>query len=104
MPKKNSLQRLQTEPYFIDPHWSAPNNVRAVITTRRSGGVSHAPYDRCNLGDHVGDEPDDVTSNRAFIRQALQLPSEPYWLKQVHGTHVLVADQPSPEPNQTYTA
>lgn len=92
------------EPYLLYPNWSVPNHVRAVVTTRRSGGVSHAPYDSCNLGDHVGDKPDNVVANRAFIREALQLPSEPYWLKQVHGTDVLVVDQPNPNPSEAYTA
>jgi len=92
------------EPYFMYPNWSAPSNVRAAITTRRSGGVSDAPYNCCNLGDHVGDNPDHVAANRAFIRQALQLPSEPYWLKQVHGVQVLTLDQPNTNIHTVYEA
>ncbi len=76
-------------------HWpELPAGVRALSTTRR-GGVSHAPYDDgaggggLNLGTHVGDAPDAVARNRALLRT--QLPDEPAWLTQVHGTRVLDA-------------
>ena len=69
---------------FIRPDWPAPLNVRAVCTTR-SGGASRAPYDSFNLGGHVGDDPRAVAENRARLRAALQLPTEPRWLEQVHG-------------------
>ena len=75
-------------PEFIYPDWSAPKNVRAV-TTARTGGVSRGPYGSLNLGDHVGDDPEAVRRNRALLRAALKLPSEPLWLRQVHGTNVV---------------
>lgn len=56
--------------------------------TTRHGGVSSSPFDSLNLGTHVGDKLDDVLSNRARLHQTLQLPSEPIWLDQVHGTQV----------------
>ena len=34
----------------------------------RGGGVSVAPYDTCNVGDHVGDDPAAVATNRAARR------------------------------------
>ncbi|MDO9357742.1 MAG: laccase domain-containing protein, partial [Polaromonas sp.] len=46
------------------PDWPAPPGVRAVFTTRQ-GGVSPHPYDSLNLGDHVGDLPQNVATNRA---------------------------------------
>src|SRR6185369_5502972 len=67
---------------FLVPDWPAPATVRALQTTRR-GGVSAAPWDSFNLGDHVGDEPARVAANRAALRA--QLPAEPCWLQQVHG-------------------
>jgi polyphenol oxidase len=67
---------------FIIPDWEVPANVRALVTTR-NGGVSVAPWDSLNLGDHVGDAPAAVAENRRRLRE--QLPSEPVWLKQVHG-------------------
>ncbi|OFZ70416.1 MAG: hypothetical protein A2Z01_03250 [Betaproteobacteria bacterium RBG_16_58_11] len=73
---------------WISPAWPAPLNVRALITTR-SGGVSHGPYASMNPADHVGDDPQAVAANRALLRAAL--PSEPFWLKQVHGDTVAEA-------------
>lgn len=70
---------------FIRPQWQAPSSVRALSTTR-VGGVSQAPYSSLNLGDHVGDELHQVLKNRELLRA--QLPSEPIWLKQVHGIAV----------------
>ena len=69
------------------PDWPAPNNVRTLQTTR-NGGTSAAPYASFNLGDHVGDVPLAVERNRMLLQPLL--PSEPVWLKQVHGT--VVAD------------
>ncbi len=70
---------------WIMPDWPAPSNVRALITTR-AGGVSTGPYASMNPADHVGDDPLAVVQNRALLRTAL--PSEPFWLKQVHGDAV----------------
>ena len=74
---------------WISPDWPAPPNVRALITTR-SGGVSVGPYASMNPADHVGDEPQAVAQNRALLRAAL--PSEPFWLKQIHSD--IVAEVP----------
>lgn len=74
---------------WIVPDWPAPPRVKAFVTTRL-GGVSRAPYDSFNLGDHVGDALGDVASNRALL--SVYLPAAPVWLRQVHGTHVVVAE------------
>ncbi|MGH8206417.1 MAG: peptidoglycan editing factor PgeF [Steroidobacteraceae bacterium] len=58
----------------------------------RGGGCSRAPYASFNLALHVGDNPRDVIENRRRLRTQLALPSEPLWLSQVHGTHVVDAD------------
>jgi hypothetical protein len=50
-------------------------------------GASRAPYDFFNLGGHVGDRPEAVTTNRAALQEALGI--EAFWLSQVHGTDVL---------------
>ncbi len=73
----------------IVPEWPAPHNVRALQTTR-GGGVSQAPYDTLNLGEHVGDSPLDVAYNRQLL--AALVPAEPLWLDQVHGVEVANAD------------
>jgi YfiH family protein len=74
----------------IIPDWPAPDNVRAVTSTRR-GGVSRTPYDSLNLADHVGDSAAAVLANRQRLQQQLQLPAEPLWLDQVHGEGVVDA-------------
>lgn len=72
-------------PDWITPDWPAPANVRAFMTTR-AGGVSRAPYDSFNTAAHVGDDPAAVAANRRLLLQ--ELPGEPLWLNQVHGTRV----------------
>lgn len=78
-------------PELILPDWPAPARVRAVMTTRR-GGVSAVPYGSFNLATHVGDEKRAVLANRAGLRRAAALPTEPAWLTQVHGKAVVAAD------------
>lgn len=75
---------------WLTPDWPAPPQVHAA-STLRSGGVSAPPFDTFNLALHVGDEPQAVQQNRARLRAALQLPSEPCWLDQVHGSTVVEA-------------
>jgi YfiH family protein len=75
---------------LLYPDWPAPANVRAVSTTRR-GGVSAAPFDSLNLGLHTVDDTASVIRNRQRLLSALQLPRQPTWLKQVHGSGVIDA-------------
>ena len=77
-------------PEWIIPNWPAPANVHAVCTTR-AGGLSHAPFDSMNLGDHVGDNARYVAQNRALLRDAIR--AAPVFLTQVHGTHVVQLGQ-----------
>ncbi len=81
---------------WMIPDWPAPANVRACTTTRH-GGVSLAPYTSFNLGKHVGDVMENVTTNRAQLKQRLNLPSPPVWLTQVHGTQVVDAASAVPD-------
>jgi YfiH family protein len=72
-----------------------------VWCTGRAGGVSVAPYDSCNVGDHVGDEPESVAANRRRVAAEAGLgdPSGWVWMRQVHGADVHVATVPTgPEP------
>ena len=77
---------------LIFPDWPAPDRVRAVTTTRL-GGVSPPPFNSFNLGDHVGDDPDQVAANRQQLATLLDLPAEPAWLNQVHGHNVIAAER-----------
>ena len=74
---------------WLDADWPAPPGVRAVTSLRSGEGVSLAPFDRLNLGMNCGDDPAAVLENRRRLAAWLQLPSEPRWLRQVHGTGVL---------------
>jgi polyphenol oxidase len=74
---------------WITPDWPAPKNVRALITTR-SGGVSTGPFASMNLGAFLNDDAQAVKANRSILRR--HLPAEPKWLRQVHGTKVVEAD------------
>ncbi|MDO9405936.1 MAG: laccase domain-containing protein [Polaromonas sp.] len=74
---------------WLRPQWPVPPHVRAVFTTR-AGGLSAPPWDSMNLGDHVGDAPADVERNRQRLQEATRARS--VFLKQVHGSDVLVLD------------
>lgn len=80
---------------LVEPQWPAPKSVRTAVSTR-IGGVSQAPYDSLNLGDHVGDRVEDVLANRAIFTK--EMPCEPIWLKQTHQTKV--STPKSRDPNQ----
>lgn len=73
---------------FIRPNWPAPANVHAFATTR-FGGQSPAPFDSLNLGDHVGDDLQNVLANRQYLTERASLPSSPLWLTQTHSTIVI---------------
>ncbi len=65
------------------------------VTTTRAGGVSAAPFDTFNLGDHVGDDPAAVAANRARLAAAIGLGADRVvWMNQVHGERVEVVDEP----------
>jgi YfiH family protein len=68
---------MLNESHLIIPEWPAPPNVKALQTIRQ-GGISKPPYNSMTV---------------AANRQALSryVPSEPVWLKQVHGTRVIDA-------------
>jgi YfiH family protein len=64
---------------YIQPNWSAPNNVKA-FTSCRSGGFSLPPYDSFNLAQHVGDDKDVVNKNRQLLPNYQNFT----WLNQTH--------------------
>ena len=80
---------------WILPEWPVPSHVRACVTTRE-GGVSQAPFDSFNLGDHVGDAPNAVVANRQQLQRVLGC--EPAWMNQVHSSIAIEAD-PRHRPN-----
>lgn len=74
---------------WLIPDWPAPTGVKACVTTR-AGGVSLAPFDSLNLGDHVDDSPQAVAENRRRLTDHFFI--QPAWLQQVHGIVVAEAD------------
>lgn len=74
---------------WLMPQWPAPAKVKTCVTTR-SGGVSVAPYDSLNVGEHVADDPQAVAKNRQ--RLVSLLGCKPAWLQQVHGVAVVEAN------------
>jgi YfiH family protein len=73
---------------YIIPTWPTPEDIKCV-TTKRIGGYSQHVYRSLNLGDHVKDDKENVDQNRQLIKKDLQLPNDPVWLEQVHGSRVL---------------
>jgi len=59
--------------------------------------VSAAPYSTCNVGDQVGDDDVAVRMNRERVASAAGLvePTHWVWIRQVHGTAVHVASEPT---------
>ncbi|MEI7515132.1 MAG: peptidoglycan editing factor PgeF [Betaproteobacteria bacterium] len=68
------------------PQWPALAKVRAFCTSR-AGGLSGAPYDSMNLGQHVGDRREAVAANRLKLQQVLGVQA--VFLNQVHGCDVV---------------
>ncbi|MGB1138878.1 MAG: laccase domain-containing protein, partial [Luminiphilus sp.] len=79
---------MNTDPPLLAPEIGI-EGVMIRVSTRR-GGVSAAPWDSLNLGDHVGDQPAHVAENRRRLQRALSVPAIS-WLRQVHGTRVIKA-------------
>ncbi|OOF63755.1 peptidoglycan editing factor PgeF [Rodentibacter sp. Ppn85] len=74
--------------HAIFPNWQVPSNIHAFTTTRW-GGVSVAPFDSFNLGDHVDDEKSAVKINRTLLVEKFNLPQTPLFLTQTHSTDVI---------------
>ncbi len=72
----------------VQPDWPAPAGITA-LSTLRAGGVSTGVWAGLNLAGHTQDAPAAVVRNRDMLRHQLQLPAEPGWLEQVHGTTVV---------------
>lgn len=79
----------------IAADWAASPHVCAFTTTR-GGGVSQPPFDSLNLAAHVEDDPAAVEGNRERVRRQYNLPGEPVWLNQVHGTDIVRAENCDP--------
>jgi len=88
---------------WLAADWPAPEGVVAGCTLR-SGGISTGPWATLNLGGHVGDDPAAVSENRARFVAAVELPTEPDWLVQVHGNVVARDAQPGARADAAVTS
>jgi len=83
---------------YLQPSWAAGSHpVQAGFTTR-NGGVSRPPFNSLNLGLNTEDLLSSVEGNRSTLTRAFGL--QPYMLltvKQVHGSDILIIDQPNPD-------
>lgn len=71
-----------------------------VVFTGRLGGSSAGTYDSLNLSFRMGDNPDDVRTNRQRLAEAVGLSCERIRsVKQVHGADILSAVENSPLPS-----
>lgn len=75
---------------MIIADWAAPTHIKTLITTRLEG-VSQAPFDSNNLGNHVGDNPNHVAHNRESLVK--NIGHNIVWLNQTHSTEVLTLGQ-----------
>lgn len=80
---------------WLRADWPAPAHVRAG-TSLRSNGVSRPPYAGLNLASHVGDSEANARENRVRLAARLRLESEPVWLEQRHGKHIISLDSARP--------
>jgi YfiH family protein len=83
--------------HYLQPGWADRDNMVSGFTTR-NGGSSRPPFNSLNLGFNSGDQPAQVEANRAAVARAFDL--EPHLfltVNQVHGSEILVIDQPNPE-------
>ncbi|MGK2904910.1 MAG: peptidoglycan editing factor PgeF [Desulfuromonadales bacterium] len=83
--------------HYLQPAWAGQSNLASGFTMR-NGGSSRPPFNSLNLGFGSGDQPSQVEANRAVVTRAFDL--EPYLfltVNQVHGSEILVIDQPNPD-------
>ena len=71
--------------HFIVPKWPAPENIKAIQTTRK-GGLSLGKFSSFNLSFNTGDAECHVNENHNKLLDFL--PSNPFWLNQIHSNKV----------------
>ncbi len=82
---------------YLQPEWAQKQPLQAGFTTR-NGGVSRPPFNSLNLGFNTEDVRANVEGNRSNLVRAFNLP--PHLLltvQQVHGSDILVVDEPNPD-------
>lgn len=65
-----------------------------ISFTKRTGGVSHGAFASLNLGNHVGDVPEDVARNRKILSDSVG-PTQ--FMNQVHGNRIALIEEVTDE-------
>ena len=92
MPIDVTLDVDSRGPLAVYPVASVRRHGVDAFVTDRFGGVSRAPFDELNLGDHVGDDPRSVEENRRRVAEALGIEAARLAIvRQVHGAQVVDA-------------
>jgi YfiH family protein len=82
---EDTLMLLHLEPWLVEYE-----QITAGFTGRQ-GGASKEPYDSLNCAFHVGDDPEDVLSNRRALAEALGFTLEAWTCgEQTHGAEIAV--------------
>lgn len=90
MPVALTLEPRTRDGIVVYPIDAVANFGVDAFVTSRDGGVSRAPYDTLNLGDHVGDDPVAVRENRRRVARAAGVDVDHLVIvNQVHGRDVL---------------
>jgi YfiH family protein len=95
VPTEVTLARESCGELGVYPVVSARQFGVEAFFTDRFGGVSEAPYDTLNLGDHVGDDVSRVSENRRRVARACGIdPQRLIVVRQVHSSEVLEVTGP----------
>ncbi len=73
--------------------WRGYREITAGFTARQ-GGAGKPPYESFNCAFHVGDDPDDVLSNRRMLAESLGFSLDAWTCgEQTHGKHIEVVTE-----------
>jgi hypothetical protein len=82
---------------YLKPEWAEAFPLCAGFSTR-NGGVSRPPFNSLNLGFGTDDQVHNVEGNRSTFCRAFDIsPRRLLTVKQVHGTDLLIIDEPNPD-------
>ena len=82
---------------YLKPGWADKFPLCAGFSTR-NGGVSRPPFNSLNLGFGTDDQHHNVEGNRSTFCRAFDMsPRKLLTVNQVHGTDVLIVDEPNPD-------
>ena len=85
------MTALNDHPMF-QAQW--PEGVNSFCSVRH-GGASKGPFESLNLGNHVQDDPADVSANRGTFAE--HLGAKPVFLNQVHGWNLIELTDQTPD-------